>query len=242
LELGLDLYIANMEEPYDAHGDVNSLKFHLPDDYLIAFRSSAPDIELGVTTTPRWASNHEALRKAGAVYMPQAFCADYPEATVANCVSFAESWGWEARYIRPLCQVYESPAGTVPSAGQYLAESEAANVGLVPYILEQALGGQGRALLDALEPAISRPPAPGNGSPSMELIGSQHGITAAVERLRKLDPGGTRPDRKPDDLSTWGAYDKLERTLSILARDHDATIHGSGAIKTTAGPATASSV
>jgi hypothetical protein len=54
----------------------------------------------------------------------------------------------------------------------------------------------------------------------MTLIGGQDGIHASIERLRKLDPGGTKPNRT-DDLATWGAYDKLERTLQILADDHD---------------------
>ena len=56
----------------------------------------------------------------------------------------------------------------------------------------------------------------------MQTIGDQDGIHAAMERLRKLDPGGTKPNRNPDDLATWGAWDKLERTLQILADDHDA--------------------
>ncbi|HKE76632.1 MAG TPA: hypothetical protein VKB57_23645 [Acidimicrobiales bacterium] len=55
----------------------------------------------------------------------------------------------------------------------------------------------------------------------MSTIGTQDGIHASVERLRKLDPGGTKPNRNPDDLATWGAWDKLERTLQILRDDHD---------------------
>lgn len=51
----------------------------------------------------------------------------------------------------------------------------------------------------------------------MERIGFQSGIKAAMARLRKLDPGGT-------NASGTGAWDKLERTLSILANDHDAAI------------------
>lgn len=46
-------------------------------------------------------------------------------------------------------------------------------------------------------------------------IGSQHGCTGATNRLRRLDPGGTNASRT-------GAYDRLERTCIILARDHDA--------------------
>ena len=55
----------------------------------------------------------------------------------------------------------------------------------------------------------------------MATIGSQDGIKASVDRLRTLDPGGTKPNRNPDDLATWGAWDKLERTLTMLRTDHD---------------------
>ena len=63
-------------------------------------------------------------------------------------------------------------------------------------------------------------------------IGSQHGATAAANRWRDLDPGGTKLKKsggKWPSISTltipldqWGAYDKLERALSITFADHDA--------------------
>jgi len=63
-------------------------------------------------------------------------------------------------------------------------------------------------------------------------IGSQHGATAAANRWRDLDPGGTKLKKtggKWPAISTltipldqWGAYDKLERALSITFADHDA--------------------
>src|SRR5262245_32420438 len=66
----------------------------------------------------------------------------------------------------------------------------------------------------------------------MATIGSQDGIKAAANRLRDLDPKGTKlvktssgwPDIStlPSDVSKWGAYDKLQRTLQILKDDHDA--------------------
>jgi hypothetical protein len=59
-----------------------------------------------------------------------------------------------------------------------------------------------------------------NGGTEMETIGSQHGITAMANIFREQWPEKTKkPD--PDDVSTWGAIDKLERTLTILASDHD---------------------
>ena len=56
----------------------------------------------------------------------------------------------------------------------------------------------------------------------MAAIGSQDGINASVDRLIALDPGGSKPNRNPNDLATWGAYDKLRRTLTMLREDHDA--------------------
>jgi len=73
----------------------------------------------------------------------------------------------------------------------------------------------------------------------MGKIGSQHGATAAANRWRNLDPGGTKLTKGADgkwpsiDSLTipqdqWGAYDKLERALSITFADHDAAISGGG--------------
>jgi len=72
----------------------------------------------------------------------------------------------------------------------------------------------------------------GGGTP-MPIIGYNDGIAASVNRLRDLDPTGTKlvkgADGKwppltslPPDLSTWKAYDKLQRTLQIMKDDHDA--------------------
>lgn len=229
LDLGLDHYIANMEEPYDAHGDSNSPKFLLPDYYLDTFREIAPDIEFAVTTTPRWASSQDGLRRAGAVIMPQAFpLAAEGGHGVAECVKFCISWGWTQDRIRPLCQVYETN-GQVPPAEPFLDESEDYGVGLVPYILEQALGGQGRALLDALYPAIIRAPQSGFTPPEdlMEKIGKQHGITGFADWLRAQSDAPPRgPKYDPNNVDTWPWPDKIERTLNILAADHDTQAGG----------------
>jgi hypothetical protein len=64
------------------------------------------------------------------------------------------------------------------------------------------------------------------GGDDMTLIGSQHGITAMANVWREQWPDKTKPNRKPDDLSTWGAIDKIERTLLTLAEDHDAQEKG----------------
>jgi len=66
----------------------------------------------------------------------------------------------------------------------------------------------------------------------MPKIGPQDGITAEMNRLRDLDPGGTKLVKGADGkwlkldqltipLDAWGAIDKLQRTLQILHDDHD---------------------
>jgi hypothetical protein len=82
-----------------------------------------------------------------------------------------------------------------------------------------------------LDPCQDTPTPPNGGD--MPDIGYQDGITAAMNRLRDLDPKGTvlakGPDGKWPGIETlttpvdqWKAYDKLERTLTILKDDHDA--------------------
>jgi len=67
----------------------------------------------------------------------------------------------------------------------------------------------------------------------VSAIGNQDGIKASVNRLRDLDPAGTKLKKSggswPDistlpqnQLDSWGAWDKLQRTLQILKNDHDA--------------------
>src|SRR4029453_7216185 len=87
--LPITKFIANMEEPYDAHGNSSSPRYYMADRYCEAFRTILPGIAFAVTTTPRWGSNPVGLREAGACFMPQAFFGDYPEATLHNCCQHA---------------------------------------------------------------------------------------------------------------------------------------------------------
>jgi hypothetical protein len=79
---------------------------------------------------------------------------------------------------------------------------------------------------------VDTPIVPPDGG-EMQKIGSQHGVTSAMNRLRTLDPQGTLLVADPytgkwppissltQPLDQWKAYDKLERSLSILVSDHD---------------------
>src|SRR5215471_4670701 len=158
LELGLGKFIANMEEPYDAHGNSSDPRMWAPDTYAQAFKSVAPAVELAVTTTPRWASSGNGLRAVGATVMPQAFTCEVKDATIPNCVTHAQAWGWTTDKIRPLVQVYMTN-GQRPDPGTYNADAASYNVGVVPYILEQAMDGDGQQMIKTLSPSITRPPA-----------------------------------------------------------------------------------
>jgi hypothetical protein len=68
------------------------------------------------------------------------------------------------------------------------------------------------------------PPPDGGDMPD---IGSQHGIIAAYNRMKAIDPEGCNPDFDPNNydaipLNMLKAWDKQCRTLLILAADHDA--------------------
>jgi hypothetical protein len=167
-KLAFDTWIANMEEPYDAHGDSGSPRYTMPAAYANGFieRAAELGLELGalaITTTPRFGSSTADLASAGWVTMPQAFSGADPSATVSAVLDHMTAWGWPATLIRPLVQVYETN-GKRPPAQPYLDESAAGRVGVVPYIVEQALDDEGRALLTALGPATMRAPSSGGGT------------------------------------------------------------------------------
>jgi hypothetical protein len=58
-----------------------------------------------------------------------------------------------------------------------------------------------------------------------EVIGSNHGITALVDWLQKQPSMPTRgADYDPAKPKTWPWPERVERTLRILAADHDAAL------------------
>jgi hypothetical protein len=77
---------------------------------------------------------------------------------------------------------------------------------------------------DALE-QFSRPrtPPPPDEEVIMEQIGSQHGITAFIDWLQQQPgvPTEHQPNYDPAKPGTWPWPERLERTLSILRKDHD---------------------
>jgi hypothetical protein len=156
LDLGLAHFVANCEEPYDAHGDASSGRYRMANEYAQTFRSVASEsqIELGLTTTPRWASDGTGMRNAGAVIMPQCFTGEVPSATISAAVPFMESWGWTVDRIRPLVQTYQTQ-GQWPNMDEYNTQAWACSVGVVPYTLEQ-----GGAVIPTLAPSIAREPVP----------------------------------------------------------------------------------
>ena len=132
--------------------------------------------------------------------------------------------GWQARNVRCVVCTFGSYNG-VPADydrlspyGVYTADDMGTD-----YELWSALG--------TCTPCVQQPPTNGGGMATK--IGSQDGIKAACNRLRDLDPSGTLLQKAggswPDistlpqnDVGSWKAYDKLQRTLQILKDDHDA--------------------
>jgi hypothetical protein len=207
-----DSWIANMEAPYDAHGDSSSIHYKQPAAYMEGFVARAAELgvsfqALGVTTTPFFASSTWELAGAGWVTMPQAFQADYPEATVARCVEHMEGWGWPVAQQRPLVQVYKSKDGQRPAAQPYLDDSAAKQVGVVPYIVEQALDDEGRALLKELVPATMRPPqkSPENGGEEMP-VGTVTSLRLAWTQLEAANTDDAWRRDNPGEVSALVAY------------------------------------
>jgi hypothetical protein len=160
LELGLTLFVANMEAPYDAGGNSSDPRYTMGNTYAAAFRQVASEaqVELGLTTTPRWASDGTGMRNAGAVIMPQCFTGEVTDgsAEINAAVPFMVSWGWTVDRQRPLVQTYATN-GVYPDPGVYNDQSFTQSVGVVPYILEQA-DPDG---IKTMAPSISRLPAAG---------------------------------------------------------------------------------
>lgn len=225
---GFDALCVNLEEPYDAHGNQSDPRFLMPRQYLAASPWDGP---LALTTTPAFASDMTDWVRRGAIYMPQAFPLEN-HYDVGAVMQPALDWGWPVELVRPLIQCYTTN-GRRPDPVTMREQANDWRVGLVPYVVEQACDPDGIAWLQAMQECIIRPqpPAPDPEDP-MTQIGPNHGATAACNRLRSLDPKGTKvqqKDGKWESIGTltipveeWGAWDKLERSLKLLCEDHDA--------------------
>jgi hypothetical protein len=231
-ERGFTEFISNQEHFYDAHGNQGDLRYVYPRRYLEALDWDGP---LGLTTTPFFGSDMSAWTARKAIFMPQAFTLENG-ASFTACVGYAHAWGWPDYLIRPLVQCYMTN-GQRPDPQALNVEATGLGLGGIPYIIEQAMDDAGRSWLAQMQPTIDRPQQnpPSEGEDLMTLIGSQDGITAACNRLRYLDPQGTKLQQ--DGKGNWlplssltipvdqyGAWDKLQRSLQILVDDHDAAL------------------
>jgi len=219
---GFDAFSANMEEPYDAHGDSSSPKYKMPGQYLHALNWPGP---LALTTTPKFASDMGAFIQSGAIHQPQAFSMENATATFSAAVDHSMSWGWPLSQIRPLIQCYPT-LGVRPDPYELNVEAESYDLGGIPYVVESALDGEGKDWLETARPTIEREQPQDHPEDTMEMIGSQHGIKAAYNRMKTIDPAGCNPAFNPDNydalpLDQLKAWDKVCRTLMILRQDHD---------------------
>lgn len=133
---------------------------------------------------------------------------------------FGEQWGADADAAR--AEWFRVGAGcVVDTYGTYGGSTPAMYPRLSPYGLYTADDcGNDFARWESL--GVRDPYAPNGGGDDMEKIGPDHGITAMVNWF-KAQPGmPTRgPGYDPAVPKTWPWPERIERTLSILARDHD---------------------
>jgi len=159
--------------------------------------------------------DYQAWLTIGSVIMPQVYGNEHATLTVDACLGMMTTASVPQRCLNLTFGTYA--VGNPPTWNT------------VPYYdYERWPGPRSVYTGDGTDPTawpkLKRPvPSPPNGG-GMQKIGSQDGIKASIDRLRKIDPSGTNPNRNPNDLSTWGAWDKLERTLQILRNDHDSQV------------------
>jgi hypothetical protein len=215
-KFSFDTWIANMEEPYDAHGNSSSPRYTMPTAYANGFTGRAAELglklrALAITTTPTFASSTAELAGAGWVTMPQAFSGADPSATVAAVVKHMAAWGWPAARIRPLVQVYATDERR-PPAQPYLEESATAGVGVVPYIVEQALDDDGRARLIALTSATMRPPSSSRGNGERDGgetttgVGIVSSLRTAWDELEQSKADGAWRRDNPSEVNALKSY------------------------------------
>jgi hypothetical protein len=239
---GYAAFVANCEEPYDAHGNQADPKYAMPRQYLNALEWDGP---LGLTTTPLFASDMTAWQQAGAVYMPQAFpLENYCD--IDEVVQHGKAWGWPVEQQRPLGQCYttglrrrngrlehrlarpRTPQRPDPAVMNTQAAEH--GVGVIPYVVEQATDPDGQAWLQTMRPAIERPttgapppPEPDGGEEDVTKIGKNHGITARLnlERRRYPEDSARGPGWKENDPSTWPVCERDWRREMIEWAKHD---------------------
>lgn len=229
-----EVFVANMEAEYDAHGNSGSPKYMMPSRYYDVLSKNIGDMELGLTTTPRFASHMGDWIRCGAIHMPQSFNLE-AKITLPEAVQHSIDWGWPLALIRPLVQTYSTNGQWIDGAAVN-AEATKLGVGVIPYTIEQATtaGAIGINVLNQLRDSIIRPNLAGSPTPTppedpMGVIGNQHGIIAAYNRMKVIDPKGCNPAFDPNNydalpMSELKAWDKWARTQMILREDHDAAL------------------
>lgn len=226
-EISAECFIANMEEQYDAHGNSSDPKYSMPTEYLDVLLPDIGDMPLGVTTTAKFGSDMRKWIGSGAIYMPQAFPLEN-FCTVEDAVEHGMAWGWPIYQIRPLVQTFQT-GGQWPDFERMNTDAARYEIGVIPYTFEQ-----GYSVFPELSESIRRPnpepplPPPEEGD-AMQLIGSQHGIVAAYNRMKDIDPAGCNPQFDPNNYNALPveqlkAWDKVARSLMIMREDHDEVV------------------
>jgi len=222
-------YLLDVAEAWGSPLVVNSEKEidHTGDDITgyMADELAGRDAAISMEVRPFGAVDWKPLGRAGFPVLPQ----NFPRETGIWDTDDAIRQNWWAAGMECVVITYGTYGGASPVDYPRLSP-----YGL--YTADDCGNDFARwASAGSCEPCKVPPPKPPDGGGDMEKIGNQHGVTAAMNRLRTLDPGGTAlvrgSDGKWPPLSTlqstpldkWKAYDKLERTLTILVQDHDAS-------------------
>jgi hypothetical protein len=191
-------------------------------EILAALVAAVGDREaaLSMEPTPYWDVDWSPV--ADMVVLPQCFGHDY-----ANAEGVRDNW--HARGVECVFPTFGTYSGWQPTLYPLIA----------PYSLYtgddcgnnfKAWSPTGTGYQGCKQSGYI-PPDP---EEDMQKIGSQHGVTSAMNRMRTLDPKGTLlvadsfTGKWPPlsslasvPIDQWKAYDKLERSLTILVQDHD---------------------
>jgi len=181
----------------------------------------ARDWAFSTLPTPFWDNDWTLL--ADIPVLPQCFGQSYADA-------YEVRRQWQARGVRCVVATFGTYSGWTPELypldapyGLYTADDCGNNY--APW------GLTGSCQPCAGAPAPQPPPTnggtvPDNSIPPIspgEIIGSEHGITAFVDWLQGQSGMPVRnANYNPKKPGTWPWPERLERTLKILAADHDA--------------------
>jgi hypothetical protein len=178
-----------------------------------------------------FAMDIESFLETGGGVACQAYANAHPESYMPEaCMRYWLRMGVPFERLNLTIGLYdpasENPQGSFLTGADYVPLLQAAKVRHnISIFMPETMHANDLAELEAITKAELPPSA--DGGIDMEKIGSEHGITGFVSWLRKqpdVPPRGPRYD--PENITTWPFPDRIERTLKMLAADHDERADG----------------